>query len=149
MERPQSGEMLFKLGQKYRGASQHEGETTMTNMYLSAGEYQRLSALPAREIVKKRYRYEQNGRAYGIDVFEGGLTGLILAEIECETQPEYEQMEIPAFASRDVTGELFFTGGNLAGLTKEAFGAGLARWRGDSDFGQTLPNQLTAPDRSL
>jgi CYTH domain-containing protein len=123
----ESGTIVFKFGQKYRASSQSGVETTMTNMYLDEKEYDCLSKLEAREIVKRRYRYVDGGLEYGIDVFEGELKGLILAEIECETEQECERLQIPSFSVREVTHDLFFTGGFLAALTREDFEAGLAK----------------------
>lgn len=128
MVRAQNGECVFKFGQKYRGPLQSQGETTMTNMYLNDEEYHCLSQLDARGIIKKRYRHIHGRLEYGIDVFDGELEGLILAEIECETEQDFERLEIPPFAVKEVTGELFFTGGNLAAMTREEFEAGLAKW---------------------
>ncbi len=128
METARSGETVFKLGQKYREPSQRPGATTLTNLYLNDAEYARLSQLDARELIKKRYHYAQGGLDYGIDVFAGTLEGLILAEIECETEQEFERLVTPAFAVKDVTSALFFTGGYLATLTRGELGAGLAQW---------------------
>jgi CYTH domain-containing protein len=127
MTEMESGKIVFKFGQKYRASSQSEVETTMTNMYLDEKEYDCLSRLEAREIVKRRYRYVNGGLEYGIDVFEGELKGLILAEIECETEQECERLPIPSFSVREVTDDSFFTGGYLSILTREEFEAGLAK----------------------
>ena len=123
----ESGKIVLKFGQKYRASSQSGVETTMTNMYLDEKEYGCLSKLEAREIVKRRYRYVNCGLEYGIDVYEGKLKGLILAEIECETEQECERLHIPSFSVREVTDDLFFTGGSLSTLTREDFEAGLAK----------------------
>ena len=128
MTEMESGKTMFKFGQKYRASSQSGVETTMTNIYLDEKEYHSLSKLEAREIVKRRYRYVNGGLEYGIDVFEGELSGLILAEIECETEQECERLQPPSFSLREVTEDIFFTGGFLATLTKEEFEAGLAKW---------------------
>ena len=127
MKAPGRGPILLKFGQKYRDRSQSPAETTMTNLYLNDEEYQCLSALEAREIIKRRYRYVHDELTYGIDVFEGKLAGLILAEIECETADQLAQLSIPPFACQEVTDDLFFTGGHLVALTREEFEAGLAR----------------------
>lgn len=123
------GEFLFKFGQKYRAPSQSPFETTMTNIYLNEVEYHSLSGLEAREITKRRYRYVYGQLEYGIDIFEGHLRGLILAEIECETEAEVGRLQNPDFAIKDVTEELFFTGGFLARLTRADFLAGFTERR--------------------
>ena len=123
----ESGQIVFKFGQKYRAPSQGGAETTLTNMYLDEKEYDGLSKLEAREVVKRRYRYVKDGLEYGVDVFEGELRGLILAEIECETEPECERLQTPSFALREVTDDIFFSGGFLAKLTRAEYEAGLAK----------------------
>lgn len=122
------GDVLYKFGQKYRAPDQSAVETTMTNMYLNVAEYERLSQLDAAELTKTRYHCLHDGRRYGIDVFENPLQGLLLAEIECQTMADVAQLPLPSFAVRDVTGEPFFTGGNLMTLTREAFRVQLRRW---------------------
>lgn len=126
MVSPATDQVIFKLAQKYRAAAQDPTQTTITNLYLSAEEYQRLASLDARQLVKQRYEYLHQGRQYSIDVFEGALIGLILAEIECETTEEVAQLPFPDFALRDVTVDPFFAGGALATLDHETFQAGLA-----------------------
>lgn len=125
------GEVLYKFGQKYRATSQRPFETTMTNIYLNEVEYRSLSELEAREIIKRRYRYVYGQLEYGIDVYEGELRGLILAEIECETEAEVGRLQKPEFALKDVTEELFFTGGFLARLTRAEFQTGFSERRLD------------------
>lgn len=122
---------IYKFGQKYQGASQHETQRTMTNMYLDEAEYHALAQLEAREVVKRRYRYEHKGGVYSIDLFEGKLTGLILAEIEAQTEAELAELTPPRFALKEVTDDPFFTGGHLAMLTEQAFQLELARRLGD------------------
>jgi len=42
-------------------------------------------------IVKHRYRVDVQGKRHSIDVFQGHLTGLILAEVEAETVAEIKK----------------------------------------------------------
>lgn len=121
MEGIPDGPTMLKLGQKYRASNQGWGETTMTNLYLEEHEYDRLCTLDAQQLVKRRYRVTFDGRDYSIDVFEGKLAGLILAETECETVQAFHGLQPPPFALKDVTADPSFTGGNLAALTKKAF----------------------------
>jgi len=125
MVSPATNQAIFKLGQKYRAAAQDHSQTTMTNMYLTEAEYHRLTGLEAAQLVKKRYDYPHQGRRYSIDVFEGHLAGLILAEIEGETVNEVAQLPLPAFALADVTDDPFFEGGALALIDPERFQATL------------------------
>lgn len=111
---PPSGPVVMKLGQKFRAPDQPAGETTMTNIVLNDAEYALLKRLGGREIVKERHILPHAGRRFAIDVFRGPLDGLILAEVECETREEMATLAKPPFASADVTGDAFFTGGHLA-----------------------------------
>jgi CYTH domain-containing protein len=128
MTRARSGETVFKFGHKYPGPLQTPGETTLTNLYLNDEEYRCLRQLGGREVYKRRHLHEHGGLVYGIDVFEGTLAGLLLSEIECETESRFDSLETPSFALMEVTGELFFSGGHLASLTRDEFEAGLAKF---------------------
>ncbi len=52
-------------------------------------------------IEKTRFIEQVGGKTWEIDVFEGANSGLILAEIELET--ENEKFELPAWAGNEVT----------------------------------------------
>ena len=123
-----SGQQLLKFTQKYQDAGQDETQTTITNMYLDEGEYRHLAQLPASEIVKKRYHYDFQNHQYRIDIFEGKLAGLILAEIELERVEDIAGLSFPPFALAEVTADLFFTGGNLATLAEEKLKNELVKW---------------------
>lgn len=60
-----------------------------------------------------------------IDVFEGRHQGLILADMELEIKAGTDEFALPSFVLKDVTNDLFFTGGNLISLTDEEFRQGL------------------------
>jgi CYTH domain-containing protein len=121
-----TGETLeLKLTQKF-GAEQDKGEErVITNMYLNKNEYVLFSDLAGHSLNKRRYNYSFQHQKYAVDVFEGHLSGLVLAEIECD---ERTMPALPTFAVKDVTDEIFFTGGNLAMLSQEAFRAGLQNY---------------------
>lgn len=112
---------IYKLTQKYRSETQNTHETTITNLYLTEAEYNYLEPLEAKIIKKKRYPYKAQNHNFSIDVFEGRHQGLILAEIEFEKQAGLDEFALPIFALEDVTDDPFFTGGNLALMTDEAF----------------------------
>ena len=50
---------------------------------------------------------------------------MVLAEMEFESQAELDELDL-SIGFRDVTEDLFFTGGNLAAMTDEEFKKGLA-----------------------
>lgn len=54
-----------------------------------------------KKIIKKRYTLEYSGKEWEVDVFEGKLSGLILAELEVES--ESESFEKPDWVTEDVS----------------------------------------------
>ena len=99
----------FKLSQKEAPTPPNYAVTVITTMYLTPEEYEVLAALPARVLRKRRHHL---GR-YSIDVFEGHLAGLILAETEFPTEEEMRAHPVPDFAVRDVSDDVRYTGGRL------------------------------------
>ena len=63
-------------------------------------------------IEKKRYRYPYEGHLWEIDEFLGENEGLVVAEIELES--ESESFPIPPFIGVEVTGEPRYYNSNLA-----------------------------------
>ena len=124
---PKTKEYVWKLTQKFAPRAGDFSRTTITNLYLSAAEYEVLSVFEGNEIRKNRYPFEHDGRRYSIDVFLGALWGLILAETDFETDEEMDAFQPPAFAHTDVTRDELFTGGRLVELTAEELRAELAR----------------------
>ena len=112
-----SGQQIFKFTQKYQTLTQNISHNTITNIYLNEVEYGCLATLAVPELVKKRYTYEYQDQLYGIDVFAGILTGLILAEVEGEHETDVAELATPTFAVAEVTTNPFFRGGNLAKVT--------------------------------
>jgi CYTH domain-containing protein len=119
MEPLTGAEALLKLGQKEVPSPPDFSRMTITSIYLSPAEYDVLAVLPARELHKTRYSLEDAGCTYGVDVFDGQLAGLILAEVGFETPDQMnEQRHLPRWVLREVSDDLRFTGGALAGLTQ-------------------------------
>lgn len=102
-----------KLVQKVPAADGSPG--LITNLYLSEDEYARLAELPAAALRKTRLSIPP----FGVDVFEGPLEGLILAEIEFATAEDEGAFEpsIPVVA--EVTKDVRFTGGRLVLTTAD------------------------------
>jgi CYTH domain-containing protein len=100
----------FKLSQKEAPAPPDYSRTVITTIYLCREEYDVLASLPARELRKRRHHVDR----YSIDVFEGELEGLILAETEFASEDEMRAHPMPAFAVREVSDDIRYTGGALA-----------------------------------
>jgi len=124
---PATKERRWKLTQKYAPAPPDFSRAVITNMYLSAQEYEVFSVFAGNEIRKNRYPFEHEGRKYGIDVFLGPLWGLVLAETSFETDEEMDQLTMPPFAVAEVSRDEMFTGGKLAYLTIEDLQAHLSK----------------------
>jgi CYTH domain-containing protein len=118
---------IYKLTQKYRSEAQSAYETTITNVYLVEAEYSFLAALEGNVLKKTRYPYTVQNHSFSIDVFEDRHQGLILAEVELGKKEAADKFVLPSFVLKDVTNDLFFTGGNLVAMTDEEFEQGLSQ----------------------
>jgi CYTH domain-containing protein len=99
------GQLTYKFTQKIPDPSGSPG--LITTLYVSESEYDVLNALPGARLRKTRYSVPP----FGIDVFEGELEGLVLAEAEFTTDAEMAAFDPPAFAIAEVTHDRRFTGG--------------------------------------
>jgi CYTH domain-containing protein len=104
-----SGPTVFKLTQKVpvRGSGAQQG--FITTMYLTKEEFGVLAHLSAKTLSKARYSVPP----FGIDVFEGTLEGLLLAEAEFDSASAAAALMLPSFIFREVTADDRFTGGQL------------------------------------
>ncbi|MFT5778890.1 MAG: adenylate cyclase [Crocinitomicaceae bacterium] len=60
-----------------------------------------ISEFISKSICKKRYEIPFEGRTWEVDVFEGHLSGLILAELEVDS--EEERFNLPEWATENVS----------------------------------------------
>ena len=116
---PQTTKWVVKFTQKFAPNSADLSRTIITNTYLNALEAESLSMFDGNEIRKNRYKFEYEGREFGIDMFLGDLFGLVLAETSFKTDEELDNFPRPRFAIADVTNHELFTGGSLSQLTFE------------------------------
>ena len=98
---------VYKLTQKVPGP---DPLRLTTNTYLSEAEYELLAQLDGHRITKLRYSVPP----FGIDVFQPPLEGLILVEMEYDSDEAMAAGEPPPGVVREVTGDVRFTGGHLA-----------------------------------
>ncbi len=103
-----TGANEFKLAKKYAPDNPLIGP--MTNLYLSAEEHAALSGLPGQSLSKRRHKIG----AFVVDVFEGALQGLVLAECEATNRMAAMAVDIPDWCVREVTTEPEYTGWRLA-----------------------------------
>ena len=103
------GLTTFKLTQKVpvRGNGAQQG--FITSIYLTEDEFHVLAQLPARRLTKTRFSVPP----FGIDVFDGLLEGLILAEAEFDSATAAEILTVPFSVAGEVSEDDRFTGGQL------------------------------------
>ncbi len=98
----------YKLTQKIPAP---DGRLSLTTtMYLDEPEYTALTALPAGTLTKTRHSVPP----LGVDVFDGPLAGLVLAEAEFAGEREAASFDPPLPVVAEVTADLRFSGGRLA-----------------------------------
>src|SRR5689334_20985136 len=114
---PRANKWVVKFTQKFAPNPADLSRTIITNTYLNALEAETLSVFNSNEIRKNRYRFDFEGREFGVDMFLGDLFGLVLAEVSFETDEELDSFEKPPFAIADVTNDPMFSGGRLCQLT--------------------------------
>ena len=129
---PRSNKWTVKFTQKFAPDPADFSRTIITNIYLNALEAETLAMFDANEIRKNRYSFEFEGRKFSVDMFLGGLFGLVLAEVSFETDEELASFAKPPFAIAEVTNNKLFTGGELSQLTfsdirEEIVKSGMAR----------------------
>ena len=123
------GPIIFKLTQKLPVRSSGAQQGFITSMYLTEDEYGVLAQLSAKTLGKARHSVPP----FGIDVFEGPLQGLLLAEAEFDSAAAADALTIPGFISQEVSGDDRFTGGRLVRASRQdirtwlfEYGIGLA-----------------------
>jgi len=114
---PRTNKWVVKFTQKFAAIPEDLSRTIITNTYLNAIEAETLALFEANEIRKNRYPFEFAGRKFSVDMFLGDLFGLVLAEINFETDEELDSFPKPMFALADVTNNEIFSGGKLSQLT--------------------------------
>ena len=115
---------VFKLTQKIPAPGAGAQQGWITTMYLGEQDFLILSRLPSGRLDKTRYSVPP----FGIDVFEGVLKGLILAEAEFDSSSSADALQIPPFVIGEVTNDARFTGGELVRTTREGLAAVLKEY---------------------
>lgn len=120
------GTVVRKLGHKTTPDPGHPSTVWHTSLYLDEGEAAVLGALPGRVLVKDRYVLSDDaGRQWALDVFRGALAGLVLVEVElAETAGPQQAVDLrpPVPTRREVSDDVRYTGGALAGLVAARLG---------------------------
>ncbi|MFF4541860.1 hypothetical protein [Streptomyces aureus] len=109
------GRYELKLTQKVPVPRPGAVQGLITNTYLSPAEYELLASLPAARLSKSRFSVPP----LGVDVFDGRLQGLVLAEAEFTTDEEAQSFVPPAECVVEVTNDARFTGGRLVRTSRQ------------------------------
>ncbi|MGC2476268.1 MAG: hypothetical protein WA485_18160 [Candidatus Sulfotelmatobacter sp.] len=109
------GPAIFKLTQKVPVQSSGAQQGFITTMYLTEKEFLVLAQLPAKNLSKTRYSVPP----FGIDVFEGELKGLLLAEAEFDSAADADVLTLPSFILHEVSADIRFTGGKLVCASRQ------------------------------
>lgn len=105
-----TGRVVLKLGKKYESADPLARPVVTT--YLTDGEYALLIELPARALVKRAF----DVGGFRLDMFEGALAGLELAEFDAGTATALATATVPDWVKLEVSADARFDGANLAAL---------------------------------
>jgi CYTH domain-containing protein len=104
-----------KLNQKLPAPDGAPHARVITSVYLDDADFALLAHLPGgAPLAKRRHRLAGGGHVLGVDVFLGSLAGLVLAEVELDSEAALRAFAPPPFARREVTDDARFTGGRLA-----------------------------------
>lgn len=90
-------------------------QSLITTIYLSQEEFCVFAKLPAKVLSKSRYSVPP----FGIDVFEGELNGLVMAEAEFDGADGASGLKLPPFLAHEVTEDYRFTGGSLVSVSRQ------------------------------
>ena len=112
-----AGALTYKLVKKYLPTA--DGEHAITNLYLTASEYELLAQLPAQPLRKRRYVQHFMQWQFAVDVFEAALAGLVLTETDQPSQAALGTVVAPPWAGVEVTEDPRFTGAALAQLSAQ------------------------------
>jgi len=94
----------------------HQHEYTIV---LTKKEFDSLNEAKGERIRKFRYFYPYAGLVGEISIFQDQLKGLVLADFEFRNEAEKNSFKMPEFCLAEVTQDLSFVGGSLAGMKYE------------------------------
>jgi adenylate cyclase len=107
--RSQDGETHTLTVKSLGGLSRTEVELSLT-----PAQFDELWPLVRAVIEKTRHLLNVDGRTLEVDVYDGKLAGLVVAEVEFPSQQEAESFVPPAWVGREVTTDARFRNAALA-----------------------------------
>lgn len=114
-----TGVCALKLTKKYE--ADDPLARAIVTAYLSEAEYALFAGLPGIAVTKRRFSLAASDLVYSLDIFEGTLAGLELAEIEWAEDGGLRGLPPPPGAIREVSDDPRYQGGTLAtrGIPKD------------------------------
>ena len=103
--------MRLRLTKKYE-TDRPEARPIVTT-YLTEDEHALLATLPGRLLRKRRYHLPHDGRHWSLDLFEGALAGLELAEVEVPDETALMALVPPPWTLKEVTHDVRYQCGSL------------------------------------
>ena len=92
--------------------SSHQTENTIP---LTKEEFADLSLIEGKRVRKIRYYHTEDSITYEIDIFQDALKGLVLVDVEFNSNEEKDKFIAPGWLLVEVTQEKFIAGGVLWG----------------------------------
>ena len=106
-----------KLGHKRRVVETDPTAIMHTSLYLDEAEFEVVSTLPGRRLVKTRWAVDADGTPASVNEFHEDLTGLILLEVDLGEPALLDGFVPPPWVGPELTHHEAFTGGALAGAS--------------------------------
>lgn len=108
------------ITKKYPANSANEQDGDSSRMVehtieLSTEEYDALNQLQGKKFKKRRFAYKYGEYLAEVDVYLGGLSGLVVVDFEFDSEESMAQFQKPDFVGADVTQDPLIAGGVLCG----------------------------------
>lgn len=119
---------VYEITKKETASGADSSHMIENTIPLTHEEFAELATLPGKRVHKIRYYYTEAGIDYEIDVFQDGLLGLVLVDVEFTSNEAKAAFVPPTWILADVTQEKFLTGGVLCGKTLADISSNLSRF---------------------
>ena len=110
---------VFELTKKTRQTAENGYVMVEQTIELTQVEFDFLSGTSTRRIEKTRFYIPHGEHLIELDVFGDKLTGLIIAEVEFQSEQDLALFEKPTWLGREIDDEEVLAGGVLSGRTFE------------------------------
>jgi CYTH domain-containing protein len=105
----------FEITKKNRINPNDASSLVEETISLTQSEFDAISMAEGKRVRKIRHYLEHNGKLLEVDIFQDDLAGLVLIDVEFDTEEEKNCFQMPDFCLMEVTQEDFLAGGMLCG----------------------------------